>query len=689
MKGIRLRLLIAFMLITAAAYPLQGSAEREASGEGILDTLFWGPEIVVEAQRPSQEELYNLTGFVALIDLARQREKMDEITSVLATSVGVRVREYGGLGSFATASIRGSSSSQVEFYMDGVPLNDAYTGITNLSDLALGDLDRIEIYRGFSPTGFGSSSIGGTVNLVSRGMPDWQEGRVIPTLDFQAGAGSFETRKYLLTLRSKAGRVGLHVHGGYQKCAGDFEYFDDNATPENPADDGVAVRSNNDFERLNLTGRLMFELPGLSALSLNYDMVDREGGVPGIGANQSTQARLGRERHIAYCKLKPRAALSNHLHTDVTAFYTWSAESFSDPGGDIGLTRQETDNRITMYGGNVRSKILTPVVPFALELFFEGRKERFHPVERLPLEVIGPDRLRQMWTLALSGNLFLFDDRLVLTGGARTQWFENEFYNEPFLPWLPPTPQGKANGDERTPHAGFRANLLPYLTLKGNWGRYYRLPTFFELFGNLGSVTGASDLENEKGTNRDLGVILSGEQLSFIERPYLELVYLESDIENLILFFPNSQYTVKPKNIGSASIRGCELSMSGSLPGRVQLSGNYTYLDGRDESPIPYYNGNLLAGRPLHQANIRVQIGRKRWSADYELHYIGSNFLDQANMKEVAAREIHSASLTLRSPEHGVSFTIEGYNLGNDQISDVSGFPLPGRSFFTSMKISL
>jgi hypothetical protein len=72
----------------------------------------------------------------------------------------------------------------------------------------------------------------------------------------------------------------------------------------------------------------------------------------------------------------------------------------------------------------------------------------------------------------------------------------------------------------------------------------------------------------------------------------------------------------------------------------------------------------------------------------YELHIIGSNYLDQANMKRVPAREIHNISLTVRPIGDGLAFTFEGYNLGDSRISDVSGFPLPGRSFFTTLRVT-
>jgi iron complex outermembrane receptor protein len=669
---------------------VSSSAEHTVQAEpdtAVWDTLFWGPEIVVEAKRITPEdELAGGSGFVAMIDLGRRKDRIEDIASILSRTIGVRVKQYGGLGGYATMSIRGSSSSQVQFYLDGVPISDAYTGTTDLSNLALGDIKRIEVFRGSSPVGFGSSSIGGTVNLVPRDFGDRDDLGAIPSVETRASAGSFGTENYHLTLDSQIGRLMLRCHGGYLGSGGDFRFLDDNATPENLLDDTEVARSNNDFGRWNVSGRVGLDLPGFQAVSLNYDAIDRESGVPGLGSNQSTTARCERKRRIGYLKLEPGTLLSHRLHARAAAYYSWTAERFSDPMGEISPSRQETDNRIKAYGMNVRTKLYAPVLPLAIEAFVEGRKDRFHPVSLVPRYSAGPDRLRTSRILSVAGDLSLLSDRVILTAGTRHEWHENEFYDEPFMPWLPPTPQGRAKKTERTPSFGFRLHPAACVVLKGNWGRHYRVPTFFELFGNRGSVTGDSGLENENGENFDVGIVFSAERFWRFDNPFLEVVYLNNDVENLILFFPNSQHTVKPRNIGSASIEGCELSASLGMPGSIVLSANYSYLRGKDTSPIPYYTGNDLPGRPAHEAFASLTLLKRRWDASYELHFIGSNYLDRANMEEVSARTLHNLIIGLKLPRHGMSLSLEGCNLGDDRTQDVSGFPLPGRSFYITAR---
>ena len=654
--------------------------------DGFVDTLFWAPEILVEADRIGPEEdIMSRSGFVAVVNLSSRRHRVEDAASILSRSVGVRVMRYGGLGSFATMSIRGSSSSQVQFYLDGVPLNDPYSGMTDLNDISTGDLDRIEIYRGTSPTGFGGSSIGGTVNLVTdanrrEGTETW--------LEAHGSAGSFGTRRLTAAIRPAYGPVSLRLGGGYLESRGDFPFTDDNGTPMNPDDDAEALRLNNDFTRWNASGRLGVAARGFDNLSLNFSAVSREGGIPGIGSNQSSVARSHRDRRIAYMKLKPSPLAGRKFHLEGTAFYSWTADRFDDPGGDISLLRQSTDNRIVSAGGNLRSRAFVPIARLSIEVFLEGKKESFRPRDLLPQPSEGPERKRETVTASASAEFGLIGEKLFVTGGLRREWSRSEFYDEPLFPWLPPVAQGPVERNETTPCLGFRAAPAKWLTIKGNWGKHYRLPSFFEMFGNSGTVTGSPGLEPEKGTNRDIGIVCSAGRLWKIERPRFEAVYLDNELEGLILFFQNSQYTVKPRNIGSATVSGFELSASGLIAGALRLSCNYTRLDSRDASPIPYYNGNELPGRPRNEASLSSELFGRRWSVTWEFHYMGSNYLDRANHTPSGERRIHDLILVLRSPAHGISLSLEGRNLSDQRIYDVSGFPLPGRSLFATIGYS-
>ena len=652
------------------------------------DTLYLVPAIVIEARRDDPvSELYHRPGFVAAVELDGRRERMEGLADVLSEMVGVNVEQYGGLGDFATVSVRGSSAAQVTVFLDGIPMNDPYTGVTNLADLPLGAIERVEVYRGFAPPQLGSSAIGGAVNLVTEYSGAEGDGSALSHLNFNSSYGSFDTVRQQLSVRASPWLTRLFAHGSYARTSGDFTFLDNDGTPLNPGDDAEVMRINNDAESYQVLARIEFDLPRDGTVSLGHDRFSREQGVPGLGNNQSITARAARDRRLTYLKLASGSLFGRQLRMTASTHTSTSGERFRDLEGTVGLGPQETDNTIESYGGRAGGKWFVPRLPVTLELVFDGRKEEFHPVEKFPVEREGPDRWRRSQTTALVGEIYLppQGQTLVLSGTQRWERQVSEFYDDAPFPWLPPSPRGRVAVESRTPSGGFRWTPGASLTVKGNIGRYYRLPTFLELFGNVGSVTGNSALEPETGLNRDVGIIFNGGRMGPIRRLFAEATYLYNDVDDLILFFPNSQHTSRPVNIGSARITGWEFSLSAVLPRALEISSNYTRLQTEDTSEIPYYRGNELPSRPRDDVNVAAAIPWRAWKLTYEYHYLGANFLDRANMQAVSARNLHSVALRWDLPWEGLSLTAEGRNLLDDRASDVSGFPLPGRSFYTTV----
>lgn len=67
-----------------------------------------------------------------------------------------------------TISIRGSNATDVAVFLDGVRINDANTGIADLSFIDLNSIEQIQVIKGGGSSLFGSDAIGGVVNVESR-----------------------------------------------------------------------------------------------------------------------------------------------------------------------------------------------------------------------------------------------------------------------------------------------------------------------------------------------------------------------------------------------------------------------------------------------------------------------------------------------------------------------------------------
>lgn len=74
-------------------------------------------------------------------------------------------------GSNQSIFMRGANSNQTAIFLDGVRIQDVSTvnGVVDLSELPIGDVDRIEILRGAEGTLYGSPAVGGVIRISTKG----------------------------------------------------------------------------------------------------------------------------------------------------------------------------------------------------------------------------------------------------------------------------------------------------------------------------------------------------------------------------------------------------------------------------------------------------------------------------------------------------------------------------------------
>ena len=98
-----------------------------------------------------------------------QRAPVQSINDLLKTAVGVDVRQRGPLGAQTDIGIRGGTCEQVTILLNGLNICDPQTG-HNVMDLPcdLSDIVRIEILEGPAARVYGTSSLVGAINVVTR-----------------------------------------------------------------------------------------------------------------------------------------------------------------------------------------------------------------------------------------------------------------------------------------------------------------------------------------------------------------------------------------------------------------------------------------------------------------------------------------------------------------------------------------
>lgn len=628
----------------------------------------------LEVTERSLDTVADATAFATVIEVERQAEEFKTVAQVLAETAGLQVRRFGGLGDFATVSVRGASSGQVRIYFDDVPLTRARTETVNLADLPLEPLQRIEVYRATTPLSVGASALGGVINLITKDPTDE------PSVSFLAGGGSFGTRQASLTASGRIDEWGLLGSFNYLGSEGDFPFDDDNGTPVNPHDDERVRRQNNAFNSGDVILKAVRDLSSRTRLVALNEFFINDQGVPGIGAFQSKDASLFDLRNLSYVRFLADGA--DHLPTefDATLFFIYEEERFEDPSGDLGLGRRKTRFRTFATGANAHG-----AETFGDHLL-EGRIDLSGEV-LVPRDLASPDPMdvtqsRISFDVALGDTWSTIGDTLLLDGQLRYEMVHDDFGG--FVDANGDVTDESSGGTQHlfTPRIGARYTALPWLWLKANAGRYGRFPNFSELFGNRGSIVGNPDLQPEKGWNVDAGLVAQAASVGPVDGLRAETVFFWRDIDDLILLLQNSQRTSVPQNVGSARIWGVEVSTAFEAWRRIGFTANYTYQDARDESAAPSRNGKQLPGIPQNEAYLRVDYHPWDVVPFYELSFTSDNFLDPANLIEVPSRLIHSLGLQWQLPWSPLVLTFEARNITDNQIADVAGFPLPGRSFY-------
>jgi vitamin B12 transporter len=63
--------------------------------------------------------------------------------------------------------LRGTKSEQTLVLVDGRPINDPDTGAVDFSSIPVNGISRIEVVAGGASTLYGSSAIGGVINIIT------------------------------------------------------------------------------------------------------------------------------------------------------------------------------------------------------------------------------------------------------------------------------------------------------------------------------------------------------------------------------------------------------------------------------------------------------------------------------------------------------------------------------------------
>lgn len=175
-----------------------------------LDTM------TVEAKRPDWESKLS-PGTVNIVRPDEFKGEQKSLPDLLLTVPGVHVREVNGKGQYTTVTMRGSTAAQVGIFIDGVLANLGGDTAVDLSTIPVKNVERIEVYRGYIPSRFGGTFMGGVINIVTK-KPETTD------VSLEVGKSSYGGKRGSMEITAPLGDGSLMVGTNYESSDGDFKY---------------------------------------------------------------------------------------------------------------------------------------------------------------------------------------------------------------------------------------------------------------------------------------------------------------------------------------------------------------------------------------------------------------------------------------------------------------------------------
>lgn len=523
------------------------------------------------------------------------RREASSVLQVLQESPGVTVAGLGGLGTQASAFVRGGESRFARVLVDGVPVNEP-GGYHDFGGQLPLELERVEVVRGAASSLYGTDALAGVVHFVTRRA----EPGAAPGVHAEADAGHFGWR------RLQGGTSG--TSGVLDWNAGLLRLDTDNEQPNGALSETAGAASvgarlgdrstlrlvlRGDTSDTGTPGQTLYGRPDLE------DTIERSGLVVG--------AQLRHRRDRATHEVHAGIAVRHQLTTDtadsgsfVPRFGDRVApfESFDFPDAE-GF---QNDTRRTSFGYQLEQQagerhLVTAGVDVERETGELGARTDLLSPERTNVGGYVQDRI-------------VVGRRVFATVGGRIE--HNDSFGTRAVPRAAMAWRVRAGADATT--------------VRASAGEGIKEPSFFESFGVSEFAQGNPDLKPERSRTYDLGV----EQRALAGRLRLDATLFHHEYRDQIAFtvLSFSPFRGTYENLGKTRARGAELKVEAAPAAPIVLSAHYTFLDGEilESASTSGLNapGQRLLRRPRHQASFSAHVGTGRAALGATLFVMGA-----------------------------------------------------------------
>ncbi len=597
----------------------------------------------------------NVTTSSEVLTKRRMQELNGNTAGEMIESVGsVYIKSADGLAGVSSPSIRGSKPEQVVLMIDGIRLNSAQGTPVSLNTIPLAAIERIEVVKGGHSAILGADAVGGAINLISTSA--------INPKRLNSGAsttiGSYGTQIHTIHGARSIGAMNLFVSYSRTQSDGDFKF-------KSPVTGKTEKRINNDVELSGLFVKGSYQINSKHAISAIYHHHDSENGVAGsVNANPwtgllqtSPLARMNDNRHVL--KIESRNQVTHKLYVkSQIGFHAFNRE-YNNPDAWPSKFKHENEalsaNIHASYSQNENLKVTGGV-----------------NYQKDDLKTTSYDKVNTRNMKSVFGQLE-FKHTLGLT-----QWV-----------WIP-----AIRYDD---YSDVRSNISPKigvmatsgnLTLKGNAGQSYRVPTFDDLYWpdesygeGWGGAGGNPDLKPETGTSFDFGFSYNILKSGMIQ---VQMDYFNSNIDDLIEWAQGNDLWWRPSNVGKAKITGFETGVKFRASSeKIYANVFYTKMKATDETEGSLNKGNRLVYRPDDKWDLIVgtKIGPIHANVNYRI--VSKSYINADNSSSLAGYRLVNANIgtSFNVMQLKLKLRLQALNLTDELVFLNDGYPLPGREF--------
>lgn len=607
------------------------------------------------------------------------------IGDALRTIPGLAIAQNGTLGSLTSLFTRGGESDFTLVLVDGLRAN-AFGGGVDLSQIPLGDVERVEVVRGPQSAVFGSDAIGGVVQIVTGrcGGGARTASTGCDRVDVLVEGGS------LASVRGRAANAGTRA--GFSWSASAEHARTDGFTGIAPAT-GETV-SNDDGRVQHLAGSAGWQHGAGAEVRGHAQFSATERGFPGaygsnpVGAYTAVD-RVSRgesnRRQFGIQWLQPWGGASSRVRQRTTAAFSDFDSNFLSRFG-----ASESSTRRVTFRSQADAALASAVgLSAGIELLRETGESTFITGERLE-----PIPVRRLAAGYFGEARYAPTARLSVAGGVRVEQIRRDALDgNPSVfsprPAFPAETVLSAN-----PRIAIAYLLTSTTRVRGSAGTGIRPPDAFEI-----AFTDNPGLKPERSRSVDAGV----QQTFARDTAVVEATFFYNDYDDLIVsvgrsFRDASRY--RTDNISNARTRGLELSAGVRPIAALDLRAAYTLLDSRilavdgtREAPAPYRVGERLIRRPRHRGSFNALLTTSRASlfADLEIRGrvrdVEPTFGASGGVFDADGFAVLDLGGTVR-----LSRTIQLFarveNAADRAYEEAFGFPAPGRVVFGGVRFA-